>query len=94
MDTQPYNGWPNVFTWLVYVHLSSDAVLSRMATQFVAQASARFIADESLRAWVEALCNHWADSCTDPLLVTLWGGLLRAGLRQVDWRRLADAFVE
>ena len=23
MDRQSYNGWPNVFTWQVYTHLSS-----------------------------------------------------------------------
>jgi hypothetical protein len=94
MDKQPCNGWPNVFTWQVFTHLSSSQETDDAARALVAQASSPFEADEALRAWVEACFRQWDETGAVVHLHTLWGDLVHAALRQVDWARLTQTLSE
>lgn len=97
MDKQPYNGWPNVFTWHVFTHLSSYPETYDVARNLVAQASSPFTADEALRTWVEDCFEQgepWDETGAVVPFHLLWVDLVQTALRQVDWTRLTQAFRE
>ena len=94
MDKQPYNGWPNVFTWQVFTHVSSYPETYETVCDLVAQASSPFAADEALRAWVEECFGVQHETGIMGPLHTLWSDLVYTALRQVDWTRLTRAFSE
>lgn len=92
-DTQ-YNGWPNVFTWHVYCHLSSYEDTYDTARALVAHSSSVFVGAERLQEWVQEVLDEWFDVAPEQNLKTLYHDLVNVGLRQVHWERLAVAFQE
>lgn len=94
MDKQSYNGWPNVFTWHVYTHLSSYAETYDAARSLVETEVNEIRAGEALQEWVEELVDQWCDVHSPDVLQTLYMDLLHAVSRQVDWLRVAKAFRE
>ena len=94
MDRDPYNGWPNTFTWQLFCHLSSYADISEMAYQLVADASAPHLGADRLREWVQEDVDGWLERAALGWLTLLSTDLLHAALGQVDWDRLAAAFRE
>lgn len=84
MDRQEHNGWPNVFTWHVYNHLSSYP-----DTFAIAQS----ISAEAMREWVKELAELlFFDQCRTSGIGLLFPDLVNTALGQVDWDRLVRAF--
>jgi hypothetical protein len=83
----PYYGWPSYETWLTYTWLSNDSVVDETCSLLAKSASTFTDAADALEEFVEEhLCAlDEANLASD---------LLRASLRHVDWRRLAEHFVQ
>ena len=92
MDRDPYNGWPNKFTWQLFCHLSSYADIYQMACQLVADAPAPHIGADRLRDWVQEHIESLLDATAENWLTLLSTDLLHAALGQVDWDHLDAAF--
>ncbi len=94
IDQKSYNGWPNVFTWHVYNHLSSYEDTYAAACGIVAQAATPFAAEDALRSWVQGMAEALYDSCSVSGVQLLYQDLTIATLGQVDWKQLVEAFQE
>jgi len=92
MADEKYNGWRNVETWRVQLHLANDEqtepAVRRAIRTFAKQDSPPFSCAEWLRAYVEARVlpevgsveDTWAQFSSDTLT---------AALERVDWHELA-----
>jgi len=80
-----YNGWPNYETWAVYTHLTNTEALYHTAQEMARGG------DEILKNYVEDLTNECIGEGLGRLLVQ---DVVDSFLRQVDWRRLAEALLE
>lgn len=94
IDQKSYNGWPNVFTWHVYNHLSSYQETYDTARALVAQAATPFDAADVLSNWVQGMAEALYDACSVSGVQLLYQDLTIATLGQVDWNRLVAAFQE
>lgn len=84
MDRQEHNGWPNVFTWHVYNHLSSYP-----DTFMIAQS----ISAEAMHEWVKDIAETlFFDQCAVTGIGLLFPDLVNSVLGQVDWDHLVRAF--
>lgn len=110
MTDDTYNGWPNRATWLMHLHLSNDQGLYNETTDVASNAfhepllwhpsdktdEARVrlnIAGEALAEWV----RDWiADGVVEDggCAALLAGDLVLEGLSGVEWREVAEAFLE
>jgi hypothetical protein len=82
-----YYGWPSYETWLTYTWLSNDALVDETCSLLAKSASTLTDAADALEEFVEEhLCAlEEANLASD---------LLRASLRHVDWRRLAEHYTQ
>jgi hypothetical protein len=82
-----YNGWPSYETWLTYTWLSNDSVIDETCSLLAKSASTLTEAADALEEFVEEhLCALEEAS--------LASDLLRAALRHIDWRRLAERYAQ
>jgi len=94
IDQKPYNGWPNIFTWHVYTHVSSYEETYNAARTIVACSSTPFLAAEALSEWVQEIAETLYEACSASGIQLLSHDLTLVALGQVDWNRLVKAFQE
>ena len=98
--TEKYNGWTNYETWAVNLHLTNDQGTDsywreEAARQWEAavQRPDYFSRSEAARyALAEQLKDEIEYGVPD-LGCTLYGDLLNAALKEVDWNDIADGFL-
>ena len=90
--SEPYNGWANVETWRVQLHLANDeqtaTTVGEMIRSFVAGIDPPESCEEWLRTFVttrvlpdaETELDNWGQFSSD---------VIQAALSRVDWRQLA-----
>ena len=83
MLVEEYNGWTNVFTWLVMLWVNNNEVL---------QATAREAAQADGADGLEALINDLADNAVES--ACLWADLLGHALGQVNWQECAKSLLD
>ena len=97
IDTQEYNGWPNIFTWQVYTCLSSYIETYDTARAIVDESASSYEAAEALREWVQVMRDEWVDRLgkrSDGVCNALFVGVMNNAFQQVNWDHLAKAFDE
>ena len=82
-----YYGWPSYETWLTYTWLSNDQLLDETCELLAKSAVTLTDAADALEDFVEEHLTLLEEAGLAP-------DLLRAALRHVDWRRLAERFAE
>lgn len=85
-----YNGWPNYATWGVAVVTDNDQGLYQEREEVVANAvltaELSIEVDDQIKEWVESRCRNGGDA-------GLASQMISAGLSQVDWCALTDAWA-
>ena len=94
MDCAEYNGWKNVFTWLLYCHLSSYADVSAAVRDLVQHSVTLFEAADNLRLWVQDLLDQVVQPEQVSGIQLVCVDLLERAMGQVDWNALAQRFRE
>src|SRR5690349_206052 len=99
-----YEGWSNYETWAVNLWLANDEGLYNYWRERVkelrAERGARSVMLPKTRKAIAAdlaeELKAWADDAApwDSLNGTLWADLLTAALGEVDWREIADAWLD
>ena len=88
MSEQTYNGWTNYETWCVKLWLdneqSSSYAMDEMAAEF---------RDEEPYRLGQAISEYVYDSLPD-LGASMWADLLGSALDAVNWREIAEAYLE
>ena len=82
-----YYGWPSYETWLTYTWLSNDSVVDETCSLLAKSASTLTDAADALEDFVEEHLTLLEEAGLAP-------DLLRAALRHVDWRRLAERYAQ
>lgn len=80
-------GWPSYETWLTYTWLSNDSVIDETCSLLAKSASTLTDASDALEDFVEEHLTLLEEAGLAP-------DLLRAALRHVDWRRLAERYAQ
>ena len=101
MAEQTYNGFPNVETWRVQLHLSND----EQASRWVARQARRWVGDEHFlpgevaamfEAWLRGCVEH-RTGCMEPggnTFEMLARDTVQAALARVDWKHLARLWID
>jgi hypothetical protein len=82
-----YYGWPSYETWLTYTWLSNDQLVDETCALLAKSAASVADAADALEDFVEEHLTLLEEAGLAP-------DLLRAALRHVDWRRLAERYAE
>jgi hypothetical protein len=82
-----YYGWPTYETWLTYTWLSNDPFVDETCALLAKSAATLTDAADALEDFVEERLTALEEA-------GLESDLLRAALRHVDWRRLAERYAE
>lgn len=101
-----YQGWENYETWTLALHINNNpedqkAVFAK-AREFIGGATPTDVltADESCLYDFEVFLKSEYDDSLELLLEThglapsVWGDLLTGALSNVDWRELAQNFID
>lgn len=101
MAQQTYNGWTNYETWNVALWIDNEEGSHEQRREMAQEAwdnaeddgepdgrltAAVYALEDSLKAWVE-------DMVPD-LGATMWADLLGAALSEVNWREIAENWME
>ena len=82
-----HNGWPTYETWLTYTWLSNDPLVDETCALLAKSAISLTDAADTLEDFVEERLTALEEA-------GLASDLLRAALRHVDWRRLAECYAQ
>jgi hypothetical protein len=96
MNDETYNGWRNIETWRLQLHLTNDEQTAAAVARAIRSCSPLedppFSCSKVLRAYVEA---HVLPDVTEP--TDTWGQFVgdtvQAALGRVDWEQLAGYWV-
>ena len=94
MELREYNGWDNRFTWLMYLHLSDEQVLTQEVTALVGTTSSNRQAGRLLATWVKMALFNWLcvhperDFRFDGSMGLLAWDLAGSALAYADWDEL------
>jgi len=107
MTETKYNGWTNRSSWLVCLHLTNEQETDREARELVRTAytddlhdiEARFPAsmdnESPARSYAADILRDWVWNLIDEQdLSPLVSDLVHTALWQVNWREIADAFLD
>ena len=98
MSENGYNGWSNYPTWAVNLWLSNDEGLYHATLDIVESAKGRDEADNDAASVTGRLADRlksWvSDELAPDLDASFAADLLGYALEQVDWREIADAWLE
>jgi hypothetical protein len=89
-ETQTYNGWKNYETWAVKLWLDNDEPTYRYIRRLIREIRVS-------RPAVYWLADHLFEvvACNAPDLgASMYTYLLHAALDDVDWREIAESFLE
>jgi hypothetical protein len=81
------SGWPTYETWLTYTWLSNYPLVGETCTLLAKSAATPTDAADALEDFVEEHLTLLEEAGIAP-------DLLRAALRHVDWRRLAERYAQ
>jgi hypothetical protein len=91
MELSSYNGWENKFTWLVYLHLSSEEHLMNEMTSLVANTPIGYPVGKLVEKWVREGLTNWQMNVpdryrsSDGYLRLLAWDLVGSALAYADW---------
>jgi hypothetical protein len=89
-DKERHNGWANVETWTVHLHLSNNAGTERKAREIAKEKGSDLEAGEAIREWT--VFKLWPEG--DTFAALLCGDMLNRAFARVDWRQIGKAFRE
>lgn len=95
MSTE-YNGWRNIETWRVQLHLANNENMARRAGAIVG-AFGPVAADEAaavLREWFSSGVHECTNDKDNDGLGMFVADTLDAALERVDWRQIAAAWTQ
>ena len=96
-ETQTYNGWKNYETWAVKLWLENDEATYHYIRHLMWEAETVY---RDARDWIATILRLANDleafvACNAPDLgASMYADLLYAALNDVDWREIAEAFLE
>ncbi len=99
MQLDEYNGWENMFTWLIDMHLSNDASLMNEITEQIEHAIDENNAGIIIEMWVKKSITDWLTFFTgrnkthDEEMRLLAWDLLQSALAYADWESLVAMLV-
>lgn len=88
MSDTTYNGWTNYETWAVKLWLDNEQG-SYYAMQEMAE---EYRHDDSWK--LGDAMQQWLEEYMPDLGATLWSDLLRSAWEEVNWREIAEAYIE
>jgi hypothetical protein len=99
-EKKTYNGWANYETWVTKLWLDNDQGTSdywNVRTDEIFQRSKAdniFTKSERARLDLSDVLKSELEESAPDLKASLWSDLLNAAMGEIDWREIANAYLE
>lgn len=107
-DERGYNGWKNYETWSVGLVIDNDQRTysdrrfvvadaighARQSEYWTADQARLYAVEDAIKDWIERAAEVTMQVNEDEPMSFLWSQLVSAALSEVDWRELAEHWIE